>query len=147
MTWFFIVCFAFGISLLLIHDIYSDWQEFPISTTTLTHPISELKFPNVSVCPLKGSHTALNYDLLMVGNGSLTEEYRYNVMKATSKVIEAEHRDYIDNMMVMNPSIRQVYQGFQSLPKSYGNSGLEIRMWNSSGTVETGSGRRRWEHL
>ena len=37
-----------------------------------------------------------------------------------------------------NPSnLRQVYIGFQSNPKPYEAGGLEVRMWNMNGTLQT----------
>ena len=38
----------------------------------------------------------------------------------------------------INPTnIRQVYEGFQSVPKVYQDAGLEIQMWNLSGSWHT----------
>ena len=41
-------------------------------------------------------------------------------------------------LALINPSnIRQVYKGFQSVPKVYQDSGLEIKMWNLNGSWHT----------
>ena len=41
-----------------------------------THQISKIILPTVTVCPPKGSNTALNYDLMRANNISFTEEQR-----------------------------------------------------------------------
>ena len=37
-----------------ISSSYIEWTETPVSSTTTTRPIDELKFPEVTVCPPKG---------------------------------------------------------------------------------------------
>ena len=49
-----------------------EWQESPVSTTITTHPITELEFPAVTVCPPRGSNTALNHLLDRVKNINFT---------------------------------------------------------------------------
>ena len=61
--WLFVVIFGFSFAFYLINDSYNDWQASPIATSISTHPISELDFPTVTVCPPEGPNTALNYDL------------------------------------------------------------------------------------
>ena len=56
-----VACFAFAIHMII--DSYKEWQESPVSTTITTHPITELEFPTVTVCPPRGSNTALNHPL------------------------------------------------------------------------------------
>ena len=48
----------------------------PVMTTITTHSIGQLKFPTVTVCPPKGSNTALNYDLMKLKNRTLSREDR-----------------------------------------------------------------------
>ena len=62
--WACIVITGFTIAGVLINNSYSDWRDNPVSTTISTHPISELKFPKITVCPPSGTNTALNYDLM-----------------------------------------------------------------------------------
>ena len=85
----------------LINRSYSDWRQAPISTTLSTKPISDLPFPTVTVCPPKGSHTALNYDLMMADNNSLTKQDRDNLKEAVYDIfIEASHQEFIRLMQV-----------------------------------------------
>ena len=56
-----IVVACFAIAMYMITSSYKEWQESPVSTTITTHPITELDFPTVTVCPPRGSNTALNH--------------------------------------------------------------------------------------
>ena len=59
---------------LLISKSYKEWQESPVATSITTRPINDLDFPIVTICPPKGSNTALYNDLVKAGNGSLSEK-------------------------------------------------------------------------
>ena len=75
-SWFITVLMGFfGASYLIGHS-YHDWQKSPVLTTITTHPLDDLEFPAVTVCPPKGSNTALNYDLMQLNNSkdSLSEK-------------------------------------------------------------------------
>ena len=61
---------------LLIKESFDSWSESPVKTSIETLPISEIKFPKVTVCPPKNTFTDLNYDLMMSDNVTLTEEMR-----------------------------------------------------------------------
>ena len=66
--WTFIVIIAFLSAGYLINSSYEDWNQSPVTTSISTPPINQLKFPMVTVCPAKGSNTALNYDLARLKN-------------------------------------------------------------------------------
>ena len=55
-AWVVIVVACFATAVYMINDSYMDWQESPVSTTITTHPITELEFPTVTVCPPRGSN-------------------------------------------------------------------------------------------
>ena len=59
-AWILIVALGFGFAAYLIGNSYSEWIESPVSTVVTTKPISELEFPEVTVCPPRGSNTVLN---------------------------------------------------------------------------------------
>ena len=83
-----------------------DWKDSPIGTTITTRHISHLDFPNVTVCPPKNSHTALNYDLMKANNQSLTEEDREDLRKTAATIcLSTVFMDYIKTMVdAANPS-------------------------------------------
>ena len=72
----------------LINNSFTDWANSPISTTVSTHPIDELPFPAVTVCPPEGSNTGLNYDLMKADEGSLTLEDRREIQNFTKYLFE-----------------------------------------------------------
>ena len=72
----------------LINNSFTDWANSPISTTVSTHPIDELPFPMVTVCPPEGANTGLNYDLMKADEGSLTLEDRREIQNFTMHLFE-----------------------------------------------------------
>ena len=57
--WACVVIAGFTTAWFLINNSYSDWSENPVSTTISTHPISELKFPKITICPPSGTKLSL----------------------------------------------------------------------------------------
>ena len=70
--WILVVIGGFTGAGVLIHQSFDNWAESPVKTTIETHPITELTFPKVTVCPPKHTYTDLNYDLMKIGNRTLT---------------------------------------------------------------------------
>ena len=62
--WFLVVTSGFVGATLLIKESFDSWSESPVKTTIETIPISELKFPKVTVCPPRDTMTDLNYNSL-----------------------------------------------------------------------------------
>ena len=116
--WFLVVCCGFVAAGILIGKSYKEWQENPIATSITTHPIDNLDFPKVTVCPPKDSNTALYHDLVKAGNGSLSDENRRKLKEAAYEIfIEQSHRKYA-KMMVAHlhmGNMDQVLQGLHSL--------------------------------
>ena len=79
--WLVVVCVGFIGAAILIGKSYQDWQENPIATSITTHPIDDLDFPSVTICPPRDSNTALYHDLVKAGNGTLSDENKKNIEK------------------------------------------------------------------
>ena len=79
-----VACFAFAIH--MITSSYKEWQESPVSTTITTHPITELEFPTVTVCPPRGSNTALNHLLEKVKDVNFTEKEKQKLLNISKEV-------------------------------------------------------------
>ena len=62
--WVCVIIAGFTGAEFLIQQSFTSWANSPISTTIETLPISELEFPNVTVCPPRNSFTNLNHDLV-----------------------------------------------------------------------------------
>ena len=92
-----VACFAFAIH--MITSSYTEWHESPVSTTITTHPITELEFPTVTVCPPRGSNTALNHLLEKVKDVNFTKEERQELLDISREVfIEIPNRKYARQM-------------------------------------------------
>ena len=77
--WILTVFGGFATAGLLIYESFQSWAETPITTNIETLPITELKFPKVTVCPPKNTFTNLNYDVEMLGNKTLDDDSRYGL--------------------------------------------------------------------
>ena len=82
--WLAIVVACYSLAIYMITDSYNEWQESPVSTTITTHPITELEFPTVTVCPPRGSNTALNHLLEKVKDVNFTKEERQELLDILS---------------------------------------------------------------
>ena len=69
--WSLVVVSGFSVAGLLIYQSFQSWESSPVTTTIETRPISELKFPKITVCPPKNTYTNLNFDLVILANTSL----------------------------------------------------------------------------
>ena len=88
--WFLIVLTGFSCAAYLINSSYADWQASPIATAISTHPISEVDFPTVTICPPDGSNTVLNYDLARARNITLREKDRQALINLTKEIFVVE---------------------------------------------------------
>ena len=70
----------------MIMDSYKDWQESPVSTTITTHPINELQFPEVTICPPRESNTLVNHPLRKVKTVNFTEDERNDLIGISKPV-------------------------------------------------------------
>ena len=114
--WALVVIIGFITCGYLINDSFTDWHNSPVSSEISTHPITELDFPKITVCPPKGFNTALNYDLMRADNSSLTTQDRNQLKEAAREIfILQPHSDYADIMLAAtNPdNLRTAYEGYQ----------------------------------
>ena len=79
-----VACFAFAIHMII--DSYKEWQKSPVSTTITTHPITELEFPAVTVCPPWKSNTAVNYILRKVRYVNFSTDQRQTLLNIAKEV-------------------------------------------------------------
>ena len=85
--WICVVITGFTGAAILIQLSFSSWADSPISTTIETLPISELDFPNVTVCPPRNSFTNLNPDIVRSREISLSAEQRKALSQQVSEVV------------------------------------------------------------
>ena len=119
--WICIITLGFSTAGYLIYDSFYDWAESPTVTSVETFPISEVPFPEVTVCPPLGSNTALNYDLIIADNLTIDNETRNELVKlANSAFIESYHDRYVDdNHFYEAKDIENIYRGLGKLSTPY----------------------------
>ena len=87
-AWILIVALGFGFAAYLIGNSYSEWIESPVSTVVTTKPISDLMFPEVTVCPPRGSNTVLNHVLKKMEDEKLnTWTLRRRLSRINDKIL------------------------------------------------------------
>ena len=84
--WVAVIAVSFGAALYLISNSYIEWTQSPVSSTTTTRPIDELQFPEVTVCPPRGSNTVLNQALNQVKDEKMTPELRERFKKKVQEI-------------------------------------------------------------
>ena len=97
-----------------------EWQESPASTTVTTRPIDEVEFPAVTVCPPRGSNTALNQALEKANNINFTEEKRQELKNISREIfIEGPSKIHAQQMSeLLSPeNMQSIAQNKTSLPK------------------------------
>ena len=109
---------------------YVDWQASPIATSISTHPISELDFPTVTVCPPEGSNTALNYDLARARNITLTKRDRESLINATRNIlIDQPSQDFVHiaRSLLSEENILEIFERkpMFSYPMAYNDPELQ----------------------
>ena len=144
LLWILIVFAGFIGASLLIKESFASWSESPVKTTVETLPISQIRFPKVTVCPPKNTFTDLNYDLMLAENLTLTQEIRDEMFEYLVELIDKD-RFSLSNWIKLNEKDRfynwyhgytQIYEPFY---KDYGDSGLNYNLHTSatSGVVTT----------
>ena len=84
--WICTIILGFGGAGYLIYDSFNDWAESPTVTSVETFPISDVPFPEVTICPPLGSNTALNYDLTIADNITIDNETRHELVKLANGI-------------------------------------------------------------
>ena len=98
--WIFVVFVGFTGAGVIIYQSLQSWADSPVKTTIETHPITEITFPKVTVCPPKNTYTDLNYDLMMAKNMTLHNGTRNEL---TSYAVELLY-DHLYDLVMTNLS-------------------------------------------
>ena len=86
--WINLVTLGFLVSIFLIWESFQTWTENPIRTTTKTVPMTEMKFPKLTVCPPKNTFTDLNYDLMLAEDVKITNKKRHELYEYVVELID-----------------------------------------------------------
>ena len=85
-----------------------------MATSIHTVPIGELPFPKVTVCPPKGSNTALNPDLMMLKDKGISREDREILLKlAKELLIQGPHMVFVNTTkdLLSKNNLHKSYDG------------------------------------
>ena len=85
--WSVIITAGFSGAGVLIYDSFLSWAESPVKTTIETHPITDITFPKITVCPPKNTYTDLNYDLMMTENMTLDNDTRTELANYANELL------------------------------------------------------------
>ena len=92
LLWILVVIGGFSAAGYIIHTSFYNWGQSPITTTIETLPISELRLPNLTICP-KNSLLNLNYDVVQSDELKLDEDMREELYDFALDVVQDEFYD------------------------------------------------------
>ena len=135
-----VACFAFAIH--MITSSYKEWQESPVSTTITTHPITELDFPAVTVCPPRRSNTAINHLLQKVKDVNFTERERDELLNKSKEIfLENPNQAYAWNVvkMLSTGNMRSLIYNQMRMPQTDEYNVTHIKSFKPQGSLRTPS--------
>ena len=134
--WATIVVACFASAIWMIMDSYKDWQESPVSTTITTHPINELQFPEVTVCPPRESNTLVNHPLRKVKTVNFTEDERNDLIGISKPVF---FKSYATKMaeLLSTENIRSISNGKTEMPRIDDQGIIEMKSYELEGSFRT----------
>ena len=94
--WTLIVLGGFSGAFILIQESFYNWEQSPITTTIESFPISQITFPNVTVCPPRNTYLDLNYDLMKADDLDLDATTREDLLEFAKQTV---HDSYFDEFM------------------------------------------------
>ena len=120
--WILIVIGGFAGALALIYQSFYSWEQNPISTTVETLPISEIRFPNVTVCPPENSFLNLNYDIVQSENLTIDDKKKSELYDNAIELIQDSFFDeIIANLSKIEDPLRYYnwYHGYTKITYPY----------------------------
>ena len=116
--WILVVIGGFAWAIHMIFESFEDWRQKPILTTIETLPISEITFPNVTVCPPRNLFLNLNYDILKSTNMNLNSKSRNELIDYSLDVIQEElYKEVMANLSKLEDPDRfyNWYHGYTTI--------------------------------
>ena len=110
----------------MIYTSFNNWEQHPISTTIETQSISQITFPNVTVCPPKNLFLNLNYDISKVETVRIDKEKRKTLIEASLDILqETFYLDIMRNMTKVEDPDKYYnwYHGYTKIEYPYQYSG------------------------
>ena len=117
-----VVIFGIAVAIFMIFESFVNWRENPISTTVETFPISEMTFPNVTVCPPKSLFLNLNNDIQNSIKTKINKDLRYVILDYALEVIQEDfYKEAMMNLSKIQDPDRYYnwYYGYTSVEFPY----------------------------
>ena len=118
--WVLVVITGFIGAIMIIEKSFDSWSESPVKTTIETLPISDIKFPKLTVCPPRNTFTDLNYDMMMTESITLTEEMRDEMFQyALEVLIQDSFSQYNWSKIHVEDRFYNWYHGYEKIESTY----------------------------
>ena len=140
--WVFTVLGGFSGAGYLIHTSFYNWEQSPISTTIETLPISQITFPNVTVCPPKQSFLTLNYDIHKSETLIVDEEIRKELFTYAMNLIQDNiQSEIMKNLSKVQNTERYYnwYHGYTRMDYPFYNQAYDTFSYSESTTATSGN--------
>ena len=135
--WVAIVVACFAIAMCMINNSYKEWQESPVSTTITTQPITEMEFPTVTVCPPRGSNTALNHLLEKVKDVNCTNQDRMELLSIAKEVfLETPYKRHakVIKDFLSDENLEKIVSGKEFMPEIDDEGKITMRSSDTEGS-------------
>ena len=109
----------------MIHESFDNWQKSPFTTTVEILPISQIRFPNVTVCPPKNSYFNLNHDIQQSENIKIDKDTRKDLFYYALDVFQDEFfKEMMRNLSIIKDPDRfyNWYHGYTKIQFTHSNS-------------------------
>ena len=133
--WIVVVIGGFTVAGYLIQLSFYNWHKSPITTTIETLPISEITFPNVTVCPPKNSFLDLSYDILKSNETKLDAKTRKELFEYTKEVVqESFYKEIMKNLSKLEDPDRYYnwYHGYTKIFYPFFHEGVNFNTFTYS---------------
>ena len=149
--WIWVVLSGFIAAAILIYHSVQNWAQSPVKTTISTLPITDLRFPKVTVCPPKDTFTNLNFDLLLTKNLTLNNDTRSMFADYAFELLhDSFYSEVIQNVSIISDEDRYYnwYHGFTRLDLPFWqDTQLEYPVYTAaaSGAISTKYFQRKFD--
>ena len=143
-TWISAVIFSFFFAIYQIDSTFKSWDKNPVTIDMEILPISRVKLPGITVCPPKGSHTGLNYDLIRARNITLDNKDRQEMINyAVDHLIDDEVLMANVDMFTNADAPRHAFEGHTSFVTKPLKLGDRMK-WYFATSTTSGSVNNTW---
>ena len=125
----------------LIHSSFDNWSQSPISTTIDTLPISQITFPNVTVCPPKTVLLNLNYDISKLDEVKLDKDKRAKLIEDSLHFQDEFLKEMMTNLSKLEDPDRYYnwYHGYSRIIYPFYDANKRQLIYNMDSSATSGN--------